>query len=170
MRCTRYFFRLRGDEMDKLQPPLILDDVKISRPIQGGTRPPWKVPPRYGTAPIRVKPQPPWGYDDTSFTYANGKPLATLSKQVVFLLQNSDGSVVVDYSALATSQGWRADIFITASLKYGGGTIAQYPLSVVHCFCGSQDVFATAGIDSGYFDIVDSVDLTFSTPNWARCT
>lgn len=155
--------------MNKPPPPLILDDVNISKPVRGGPTPPWKLPPRYGTASVQVKPQPPWSYSDTPFTYGNGKPLATLSGQKGFLLKNTDGSVVFDFSALATSQGWRADIFITVSLLYGGGVIAQYPLSVVHCFCGSQEVFATAGVDAGFFDIVDSADLNYSTPNWARC-
>ena len=154
--------------MDK---PLIFDEIKIQKPNHHTAKPHEKFPPRYGTAPIRIKPEPPlppWQYSDTPFTYANGKPLATLSNQQTFLIQNNDTRV--DYSALATSQGWRADMFLTALLKYRGATIAQYPLSVVQCFCGSQEVFAYAIIDPGLFDLTDSVDLNYSVPTWARCT
>src|SRR5689334_19663646 len=117
-----------------MEKPLILDDVKIHKPNHNDSRPHEKVPPRYGTVAGGVKK---WQYDPQHFTFGHGQKLATLSNEIVLLLQLNDGSTVLDYSAIATSEGWRADIFVTAFLQVGGASIAQYPLPVVQCFCGN---------------------------------
>lgn len=127
-----------------------------------------QIPARFGTVAGRIKR---WDYEDTPFTYANGKPLATLSQQIVMLIQLDNGSTTLNYSAVATSQGWRADIFITTFLRIGGGgSFAQCPLPVVQCFCGTQNVFAKVDVDPAYFDPTASVYLNYAVPKWARCT
>jgi hypothetical protein len=110
-----------------------------------------------------------FAFEDFSIIGGNGKPLTRFSNVAVLLIHLDNGSVVLNFSAVTTDQGWRGDVFLTAFLQNGGNSIAQYPLPVVHAFCGTQNVFSQANIDSGYFDATDSLSLNANGPNWIRC-
>jgi hypothetical protein len=141
-----------------MEETLLLDKIQSPKPPRGEPDLHEKLPSRYGARAVKIKK---WTYDPQHFTYGNGKPLATISDEVVLLIQFDNGETVVDYSGFATSQGWRADIFVTALLCIGQASFAQYPLPVVQCFCGTQNVQAKATIDPSYFDITDTVRLNY---------
>ena len=97
---------------------------------------------------------------DTSVLGNNHKPMTTFTDMAVLLLRTG-GSATGYFSATTRDNGWRLDVNVKVFLMISNVRVETHDLGVMHAFCGATPQQVSFGINAGFFDNYDDVEIEF---------
>ena len=91
---------------------------------------------------------------------SNHKPITTFTDMAILLLRT--GSSAMGYfSATTRDNGWRCDVNVKVFLMISNVAVETHDLGIMHAFCGATPQQASFGINVGFFDDYDAVQVEF---------
>jgi hypothetical protein len=106
---------------------------------------------------------------DTPVLGSNHKPITTFTDMAVLLLRTG-GSATGYFSATTRDNGWKCDVNVKVFLMISNVKVETHDLGIMHAFCGATPQQATFGINVGFFDDYDAVEVEFQhIPGAKRC-
>jgi predicted 3-demethylubiquinone-9 3-methyltransferase (glyoxalase superfamily) len=109
-------------------------------------------------------------FGDINMVATDGTLLGTFHNTAVVMIQLPN-STMLDFSAETISHWGRGDVNFIAFLQdQAGHSLQQVSIPLVHSFCGTQDVLSQASTDAQWFDLTQTMSLSWSSPSpWAPC-